>query len=160
MPIIHAAPAAKIPPTSHENITGSPNPPRYPSPAGLIFSIIAILLLSPGVGVEFYDKVWSFPGNLLSDDFIVKEKKFYNKFINKMNLYDNSKLSNDELLSKNVLLWECKMNLERLQFPKDLMPVDQMWSFQLSMGQLASGMGAQPFKSFKDYTNWLVRIDG
>ena len=35
----------------------------------LIFSIIAILLLSPGVGVEFYDKVWSFPGNLLSDDF-------------------------------------------------------------------------------------------
>ena len=35
----------------------------------LVFSIIAILLLSPGVGVEFYDKVWSFPGNLLSDDF-------------------------------------------------------------------------------------------
>ena len=98
--------------------------------------------------------------NFLSDDFIVKEKKFYNKFINKMNLYDNSKLSNDELLSKNVLLWECKMNLERLQFPKDLMPVDQMWSFQLSMGQLASGMGAQPFKNFKDYKNWLVRIDG
>ena len=36
----------------------------------LVFSIIGILLLSPGVGVEFYDKVWSFPGNLLSDDFI------------------------------------------------------------------------------------------
>ena len=43
--------------------------------------------------------------NFLSDDFIVKEKKFYNKFINKMNLYDNSKLSDDELLNKNVLLW-------------------------------------------------------
>jgi uncharacterized protein (DUF885 family) len=98
--------------------------------------------------------------NFLSDDFIIKEKKFYNKYINKMNSYDNSTLSDDELLNKNILLWECKMNLERLQFPKDLMPVDQMWGFQLSMGQLASGKGAQPFKNFKDYKNWLVRIDG
>jgi AGCS family alanine or glycine:cation symporter len=35
----------------------------------LVFAIIGILLLSPGIGVEFYDKVWSFPGNLLSDEF-------------------------------------------------------------------------------------------
>jgi uncharacterized protein (DUF885 family) len=28
------------------------------------------------------------------------------------------------------------------------------------MGQLASGMGAQPFKNLEDYRNWLVRIDG
>ena len=40
------------------------------------------------------------------------------------------------------------------------MPIDQMWGFQLSMGQLASGMGAQPFKNLEDYKNWLVRIDG
>jgi uncharacterized protein (DUF885 family) len=98
--------------------------------------------------------------NFLSDDFIVKEKKFYRKFLNKMNSYDNSILSEDELLNKNVLLWECEMNLKRLQFPKDLMPIDQMWGFQLSMGQLASGMGAQPFKNLEDYRNWLVRIDG
>ena len=98
--------------------------------------------------------------NFLSDDFIVKEKKFYRKFLNKMNSYDNSILSEGELLNKNVLLWECEMNLKRLQFPKDLMPIDQMWGFQLSMGQLASGMGAQPFKNLEDYRNWLVRIDG
>ncbi|MFL2599640.1 MAG: DUF885 domain-containing protein [Flavobacteriaceae bacterium] len=98
--------------------------------------------------------------NFLSDDFIVKEKKFYRKFLNKMNSYDNSILSEDELLNKNVLLWECEMNLKRLQFPKDLMPIDQMWGFQLSMGQLASGMGAQPFKNLEDYRNWLVRVDG
>ncbi len=35
----------------------------------LVFAIIGILLISPGIGVEFYDKVWSFPGNLLSDEF-------------------------------------------------------------------------------------------
>jgi AGCS family alanine or glycine:cation symporter len=35
----------------------------------LVFAIIGILLISPGIGVDFYDKVWSFPGNLLSDEF-------------------------------------------------------------------------------------------
>ena len=35
----------------------------------IVFSIIAVLLLSPGIGVDFYDKVWSFPGNFFSDDF-------------------------------------------------------------------------------------------
>jgi len=28
------------------------------------------------------------------------------------------------------------------------------------MGQLASGEGAQPFKTVQDYENWLVRIQG
>ena len=35
----------------------------------IVFSIIAVLLLSPGIGVDFYDKVWSFPGNFFSEDF-------------------------------------------------------------------------------------------
>jgi uncharacterized protein (DUF885 family) len=28
------------------------------------------------------------------------------------------------------------------------------------MGQLASGSGAQPFKTVADYNNWLKRLDG
>ena len=98
--------------------------------------------------------------NFLSDEFVKKEELFYNKFLKKINSFDNSLLNEEDLLSKNVLKWECEMNLDRMKFPKDLMPVDQMWGFQLTMGQLASGMGAQPFNNFKDYKNWLVRIDG
>ena len=98
--------------------------------------------------------------NFLSDEFVNKEKLFYNKYLKKINSFENSILNEEDLLSKNVLKWECEMNLDRMKFPTDLMPVDQMWGFQLTMGQLASGMGAQPFNSFKDYKNWLVRIDG
>ncbi len=35
-----------------------------------------------------------------------------------------------------------------------------MWTFQLTMGQLASGKGVQPFVTPKDYSNWLVRLEG
>jgi len=63
-------------------------------------------------------------------------------------------------LSKKILIWECEMSLKGMEFQKDLMPIDQMWGFQLSFGQLASGAGAQPFNTVQDYENWLVRIEG
>ena len=34
-----------------------------------------------------------------------------------------------------------------------------MWGVNLVMGQFASGTSAQPFKTIKDYRNWLSRID-
>ncbi len=40
------------------------------------------------------------------------------------------------------------------------MPIDQMWSANLFMGQLASGVSSQPFKTVEDYENWLRRVDG
>ena len=34
-----------------------------------------------------------------------------------------------------------------------------MWTLQLTIGQYAAGLSAQPFKTVKDYNNWLKRID-
>ncbi|HUM46512.1 MAG TPA: DUF885 domain-containing protein, partial [Chitinophagales bacterium] len=42
----------------------------------------------------------------------------------------------------------------------ELMPINQFWSLTLTMGQLGSGTGNQPFKTVKDYENWLGRING
>jgi uncharacterized protein (DUF885 family) len=52
------------------------------------------------------------------------------------------------------------LELEGKAFHTDLMPINQMWTFQLTMGQLASAKGAQPFKTPQDYRNWLVRLEG
>ena len=41
--------------------------------------------------------------NFLSDAFVKKEELFYNKFLKKINSFDNSLLNEAELLSKNVL---------------------------------------------------------
>ena len=98
--------------------------------------------------------------NFLSDEFKAKEKAFYTSYLNDLNQFEDSSLSQEALLSKNILKWECEMALQGMEFLKDQMPIDQMWGFQLTMGQLASGEGAQPFKTVTDYENWLIRIDG
>ena len=98
--------------------------------------------------------------NYLSDGFKIKAKALYTNYLNQINTFDDISLTADDLLSKKILLWECEMNLKGMEFQKELMPVDQMWGFQLNFGQLASGAGAQPFNSVQDYENWLVRIEG
>ncbi|GIR50499.1 MAG: hypothetical protein CM15mP59_2410 [Flavobacteriaceae bacterium] len=34
-----------------------------------------------------------------------------------------------------------------------------MGTLQLTIGQLAGGSSAQPFKTVEDYDNWLARVD-
>ena len=34
-----------------------------------------------------------------------------------------------------------------------------MWTLQLNIGQYAAGLSAQPFKTTKDYNDWLSRLD-
>lgn len=98
--------------------------------------------------------------NFLSSSFEAKEKAFFQSYLNEVANYPDTLLSEEQQLSKKVLKWEFEMYLQGIKFPKDLMPIDQMWGFQLTMGQLASGMGAQPFKTPQDYDNWLIRIEG
>ena len=74
--------------------------------------------------------------------------------------YKDADLSDSQKMSKAVLQWDCDINLERLTFRQDLFPIDQMWSVNLVIGQLASGASAQPFKTVEDYKNWLKRLDG
>ena len=97
--------------------------------------------------------------NNLTDEFRNKEKIYYLNYVNQLNKFDDNKLNEDDKLSKKVMLWECTRNLERLDFNEHLTPINQMWTLQLDMGQFAAGLSAQPFKTIKDYNNWLKRID-
>lgn len=98
--------------------------------------------------------------NVLSEEFKAKEKEFYTAFKEKISFFNDADLTESEQLSKAILIWECDMNLSRLTFREDYTPINQMWTVQLSMGQYASGEGAQPFKTVQDYKNWLKRVDG
>lgn len=98
--------------------------------------------------------------NVLSDDFRQKEKDFYLANLKEMMLYKDADLSETDQLSRDILIWECKINLERLEFKDYLTPINQMWTQQLVIGQYASGSSAQPFKTVEDYKNWIKRLDG
>lgn len=97
--------------------------------------------------------------NVLTAEFREQVKELYSKYNEQLKQYDRDKLSENDRMSYDVLQWECDMTLKGLTFKDYLMPVNQMWSLHLWFGQLGSGSSAQPFKTVKDYENWLSRLD-
>lgn len=99
--------------------------------------------------------------NTLSDEHILKRKNYYSQYLNDLMAFPDSSLTDSQKMSKAILKWEVEMALEDFKFKqRELVPIDQMWSPHLSVGQLASGAGAQPFETVEDYNNWLKRLDG
>lgn len=98
--------------------------------------------------------------NTLSDEYLLKTKDFYTNYKTKLADFKNTDLTESQQMSKAVLDWDCEMALRQNSFKNDLlMPINQMWTVNLTMGQFASGSSAQPFKTVKDYENWLSRLD-
>ncbi|SNR76604.1 Uncharacterized conserved protein, DUF885 familyt [Maribacter sedimenticola] len=96
--------------------------------------------------------------NFLSDAYKKELKDYYTSYLKMSKKFDDKKLSETERMSNAILQWECEINLDELAF-EDYTPIDQMWSMNLMMGQLAGGTSAQPFNTVEDYTNWLKRLD-
>ena len=86
------------------------------------------------------------------------EKQMLQGYLDSLASYNREQLSENDRMSYDVLKWELTMSLEAMQYPEELMPINQFWSLHLAMGQLGSGTGNQPFKTVNDYENWLFRI--
>jgi uncharacterized protein (DUF885 family) len=96
--------------------------------------------------------------NFLSLEHKKELVNYYTGYLEKSKKFKNAKLSENEQMSNAILKWECEINLEGLAF-ENYTPIDQMWSMNLMIGQLAGGTSAQPFKTVEDYDNWLKRLD-
>ncbi|MFD2601822.1 DUF885 domain-containing protein [Flavobacterium suzhouense] len=97
--------------------------------------------------------------NNLTDEYNNEIKTFFEKYLTEAKKYADNDLSENDRLSKELLLWECDINIEQLGFKEYLIPMNQFTSLPLTIGQFASGSSAQPFKTYKDYTNWLERLE-
>lgn len=98
--------------------------------------------------------------NTLSKEYIQKINEFYTSYKSKLTNFKTADLMESEQMSKAVLDWDCDMNLAQANFKNDrLMPINQMWTVNLTMGTLGSGSSAQPFKTVTDYENWLKRLE-
>ncbi|SFK29117.1 DUF885 domain-containing protein [Lysobacter sp. cf310] len=66
-------------------------------------------------------------------------------------------LQGQDLLSYETFVRDSKSSLDSEQFPDWMMPINQMGSMASFAVQMGSGTGPQPFKTVKDYDNWLAR---
>jgi uncharacterized protein (DUF885 family) len=115
-------------------------------------------LLATSIGDNRYNDQFS---NTLDEETIAKLRSHYTKYKQEIAEYNDENLSEIAQVSKAVLNWECDINLGGLEFKKPkYLPLDQTWSLNLQIGQLAGGNSAQPFKTVEDYYNWLKRLEG
>lgn len=96
--------------------------------------------------------------NPLSDEYIARVKAFFTKYKDALSNFKDEDLSENDRLSKELLLWECNIDLEQWSFHEELLPLNQFWSPILTIGQWGAGTGSQPFKTVKDYNDWLEKL--
>lgn len=97
--------------------------------------------------------------NDLSEAGETQLKEHYANYQSLLAKFDDRDLNESQRMSKAVLKWELDINQATMEFDSDLTPIDQMWSMNLIIGQLASGASAQPFKTVEDYDRWQLRVD-
>ncbi|CAE7465134.1 macB [Symbiodinium microadriaticum] len=98
--------------------------------------------------------------NNLTQSFNSDLREFYLKYQELLKQYDAESLSEKERMSMEVLKWELDIGLRGLEFPVELMPINQIFALHLFIGQLASGSSMQPFENATDYDDWLSRVNG
>ena len=95
----------------------------------------------------------------MTDSFRKSQEAFFNKYQSELQNIAVKDLSEEEKNSYEIIKWEVEIGKDLLKQPTNLLPVHQFWGTHLTMGQFAGGTGAQPFKTEKDYTNFLKRMD-
>ncbi|MCO4292760.1 DUF885 domain-containing protein [Solitalea sp. MAHUQ-68] len=95
-----------------------------------------------------------------STAFIQQSKAFYSKYNEAVKAFDREKLNDNDKISYDIFSREMNMALEGYNFHSEYLPVNQFWSLTITLPQLGSGSGSQPFATVKDYDNFLGRING
>ena len=97
--------------------------------------------------------------NNISSEFISKEIEFYTDTQKKLQTLDYDALSDEQKTVYDVLDYTLKDKIERYAYHPELLPFSQFEGLPLDFPLLGSAEGNQPFKTIKDYDNWLKRID-
>ena len=95
----------------------------------------------------------------MTDSYRKTQADFFNKYKNKLKLVVQDKLTDEQKISYEIMAWEIEVGQEMLAQPSNLMPIHQFWGTHLTMAQFAGGTSAQPFKTEKDYNDFLKRMD-
>ena len=92
-------------------------------------------------------------------DFISGEISFYNTVQNRLKKVDYSTLTDDDKTIYDVLDYTLKDKIERYAYHPEYIPFTQFGGLPLDFPLLGSGEGNQPFKTEKDYEDWLMRME-
>ncbi|MCY7309997.1 MAG: DUF885 domain-containing protein [Chitinophagaceae bacterium] len=102
-----------------------------------------------------------------TDSYREKLKDFFSRNLSAIQQFDREKLNENDKLSYDIFKKEMDVTLDGLAvgyfgntvlYPDHkYMPIQQFGSVPLKLGQFGSGASSQPFKTIKDYNDWIKR---
>lgn len=98
--------------------------------------------------------------NFLSAEYRDQDRAFEKKYLERARAIANSagaELTGQDRLSYEIFTLNRESALEDFEYPERLLPINQFYNIANSFAQLGSGTGAQPFRTVKDYDDWLKR---
>ena len=95
----------------------------------------------------------------MTDSYRKLQTAFFDKYQTALQGIAIEDLKEEEKNSYEIIKWEIEIGKELLNQPTNLIPLHQFGGTHLTMGQFAGGTSAQPFKTEKDYTNFIERMD-
>ncbi len=81
------------------------------------------------------------------------------EFLQRLLEINREQLGEQDRLSYDLFKINREQSLEGKQFPSHLQPINQFYSITSTFVQLGSGSSAHPFKTVKDYDDFLSRAD-
>jgi uncharacterized protein (DUF885 family) len=82
------------------------------------------------------------------------------KYSGRLAAFPRAGLDAEHRITYDLLTHSLNDALQSLRFPNHLQPLNQFYNFTASFAQLGAGTGLHPFKTVKDYDDFLSRMRG
>ena len=96
----------------------------------------------------------------ISPEWRARDEKLERDYLERIKSIDPAGLSGQDALTYEIFKSARERKIEGFRFPGHLIPVNQFYSVPNSFAQLGSGNGLHPFKTVKDYEDFLKRVNG
>ena len=101
--------------------------------------------------------------NDISEEHRKKQMEMYSKYLAELSDINIEKFGKQGQLSHDIFKYDLELNIKNLQYNDHLIPINQLGYDLISpIGfiQLGAGVSIHPFKTVRDYENFLKRING
>jgi uncharacterized protein (DUF885 family) len=96
----------------------------------------------------------------ISPEWRARAERLQREYLERIGTVDPGLLTGQDALTYEIFRTGRQRDIEGLRFPGHLIPLNQFYSVPNSFAQLGSGSGMHPFKTVKDYEDFLERVDG
>lgn len=87
-----------------------------------------------------------------------QQQRFYRRYLGELMKVDRARLSAADKLSYDMFQYDMQERLDGLKLNTWMLPFTQLFSTPTVLGHLGTGLGPQPFRTVRDYDNWLARV--